>query len=125
MTRNPQSEVDRFSEKKPAHFWVKINSQAFNAPSRRLQTHIESPCELASNLTERRRNHRRRTPSGISLNPELGAVMPDRPNRLSVKKITLAVATNFLPNRRVSLSSVYRWRLANREIRAPICTSRL
>ena len=84
------------------------NGGAFNAPSMRLATPFESPVDLASNLAERRRNHRSGTPSRISLDPELRAFMTDRPDRLTTKETNLAVAANFAANLRGSLSSTHR-----------------
>jgi len=74
----------------------------------RLATPFESPVDLASNLAERRRNHRRGTPSRISLDPKLRAFKVDRPDRLTAKETTLAVAGNLEANRRGSLSSTHR-----------------
>lgn len=87
---------------------------ALKAPVQQNLNAPVTPPDAVAFAAQYRRQHRPGTPSKITADPELQAVIRARINTLTYAQIIAELAAAFPPERRVSHSSLARWWQANR-----------
>ena len=87
-----------------------------------LERGVKSPVKVASNAVdskaEHRRKHRSGVPSKLASDPELRAFVIARLDTKTFKQSLAAIADHFPPERRITLSTLSRWWIANRDLMA-------
>lgn len=74
-----------------------------------LQHPVQTPLEGLPDLTDHRRAHRPGRPARIETDPELGAFIRARIDRMTFCEIAEEVAKAFPENRRVGKSAIHAW----------------